>query len=239
MLLLDETCPTVWENVALDECLLLEAEAGSADVQVIRFWDARAPFVVLGRSSKAKQEVQLELAHQENIPVVRRCSGGATVMADKGCIFYSVLLSLETSPHLRMLDQAHQFVMGKILQAVQQLRPEARLDGTCDIVVGDRKVSGNSLRVQRNWMLYHGTLLVDMDLKLISKYLRHPPREPEYRGGREHAEFLANLEVDQAALRRHLADAWNVTGSFGQFTHSKVQELVQNKYALDSWNLQR
>ena len=78
-----------------------------------------------------------------------------------------------------------------------------------------------------------------MELSIVSKYLKHPPREPEYRGGRGHADFLANLNIDGEALRKHLAAAWNVEGDYGQIASSKLQSLVQEKYAQDSWNLQR
>ena len=239
MLLLDKTCESTWADIALDELLLLDAEAGEATSEVLRLWHAKQKFIVLGRSSKAEQEVQLELARSDGIPVIRRSSGGATVMAAKGCMFYAVLLSLTERPHLRMLDKAHEFVMGTVLKAVKPLREDVSLDGTCDLVTQNKKVSGNSLRVQRNWLIYHGTLLIDMDLTDVAKYLKHPPREPEYRGGRGHSEFLANLDVDPAELKLNLSQAWNVEGDYGAIDNRKLERLVEEKYSKDSWNLQR
>ncbi|MGL4512932.1 MAG: lipoyl protein ligase domain-containing protein, partial [Lacipirellulaceae bacterium] len=70
---------------------------------------------------------------------------------------------------------------------------------TSDLAVrnagGLRKVSGNSLRIARERLVYHGTLLYGMDLTIVGRLLRHPPREPDYRGRRPHGEFLVNLPL--------------------------------------------
>ena len=205
---LDVTFPTIEENLAFEEAMLLVAEDEYPE-ETLRLWDARQPFIVLGRGSKRANEVDLAAAAEARVPCFRRISGGATVVAANGCMFYAVVLSLQKRPHLRMLDQAHQFVLGELVQALRPLQPDIEVAGTSDLVVGGRKVSGNSLRVTRDWLLYHGTLLLDMDLSLVATYLHHPPREPEYRGYRGHAEFLTNLHIDRQAVADGLQNAWN------------------------------
>ena len=103
------------------------------------------------------------------------------------------MLSLKKRPQLAMVDVTHEFVMRQMVAALSPLAPALNYAGTCDLVIADRKVSGNSLRVRREWLLYHGTLLLDMDLSKIDRYLNHPPREPEYRQHRQHCDFVANL----------------------------------------------
>ena len=49
---LDLTLPTAAENLALDEALLEEAEAGPPTAETLRFWQSPRPIVVVGRSSK-------------------------------------------------------------------------------------------------------------------------------------------------------------------------------------------
>ena len=239
---LDFTASTPQENLALDEAMLMLAE-GSQFGECLRVWDALSPFVVLGRGSRYGEEVQLDLCRQDSVPVLRRVSGGATILAAPGCMFYTVLLSLERRPELQMLDNAHSFVMQEIQRAIEPLRHGTELQGTCDLTLSDRKVSGNALRVTREWVLYHGTLLVNMDLQLVSRYLRHPPREPDYRGKRSHADFIANLEIDRQALCASLQKTWGatdpVTHSERESLDSATNELVTGKYALDSWNLSR
>ncbi|MEZ6138081.1 MAG: hypothetical protein R3C53_24625 [Pirellulaceae bacterium] len=246
MKFLHATLPTLAENLALDEALLESADAGLAAEEVLRMWAAESLFVVVGRSSRVDGEVQRDTARRWNVPIFRRVSGGTSIVAGPGCLFYSVLLDLEQRPHLRMLDEAHRFVMTNLMRGIAPLRPDVRFEGTCDLVIPSstkaaqlRKFSGNALRVGRRWMLYHGTLLIDMHLPWISQLLKHPPREPGYRGGREHSEFLANLNVDPVALMVSLQRAWNAAGAPEKLPMEIVAKLVQERYALDTWNFQR
>ena len=239
MKFIDSTLPTPQENVAFDEALILLAEKGQVP-ETLRLWDATQPFVVLGRGSKAKEEVQLEKAECDRVPVIRRITGGATVFAAKGCMFYSVLLSVKERPSLQMLDTTHQFVMGQVVDAIKKHKPQAEIDGTCDLVLGDRKASGNALRVTRDWVLYHGTLLLNMDLSLIGEYLKHPPREPDYRAGRSHDEFLTNLHLERGTVAEELRSQWKADGPIVlDGLLNSTRQLVEEKYSQESWNLGR
>ncbi len=236
---LELTLPSIAENLALDEALLDEAQASDTQAETLRIWQAHSPFVVLGRSSRFADEVQQTCAAEMSVPVFRRVSGGATVVAGPGCMFYALVLSLEQRPHLRMLDVAHQFVMGSLQSALKSLVPQLEFDGTCDLVVSGKKVSGNSVRLVRDWMLYHGTLLFDMDLTLADRLLKHPPREPEYRGGRSHADFLANLQITYSAVATALRNQWQADSKYDPIPFSRIESLVRDKYSQDAWNLSR
>lgn len=246
---LDITLPTLEENLALDEALLLEAEQGFTG-ETLRLWDAQSTFIVLGRGSKLGVEVMCDSARAARIPILRRVSGGATVLAGPGCMFYAVVLSLKARPQLRMLDEAHDFVMSNLLQVIQPLEPRAQFCGTCDLVIASRKFSGNSVRVGRDWMLYHGSLLLEMDLSQVSQWLKHPPREPDYRGGRSHREFLTNLELRRCDLAASFQAVWNArtapqlsnqpqSSPLSVSLQSRVQQLVAEKYSQPAWNLSR
>lgn len=236
---LEVTLPSIAENLALDEALLDEAQASDAQVETLRIWQAHSPFVVLGRSSRVADEVQQGIAAELSIPVLRRVSGGATVVAGPGCMFYALVLSLEQRPQLRMLDVAHQFVMGRLQSALQLLLPQLEFDGTCDLVVAGRKVSGNSVRLVRDWMLYHGTLLLNMDLTLADRLLNHPPREPEYRGGRSHTDFLANLQIPYSTVATALRSHWQADAPPASIPLARMESLARDKYSQDAWNLAR
>lgn len=236
---LELTLPSIAENLALDEALLDEAQASDTWGETLRIWQAHSPFVVLGRSSRVADEVNQTCTAEMSIPVFRRVSGGATVVAGPGCMFYALVLSLEQRPQLRMLDIAHQFVMGSLQSALQSLMPQLEFDGTCDLVVSGRKVSGNSVRLVRDWMLYHGTLLLDMDLTLADRLLKHPPREPEYRGGRSHADFLANLQIPCSTAAAALRSQWQADSQYDPIPEARIESLVRDKYSQDAWNLAR
>lgn len=239
MLLLNDTASEPTYQLAIDEALIEAAEAGELSHEVLRLSAAGSTYIVLGRSGKVGEEIDVAAAHRDGVPILRRASGGGTVVAARGCHFFSVLLSLQQRPELQMIDRAHEFVMRRLVASLLPLVPDIRFQGTCDLTVADKKVSGNSLRLKRDWLLYHGTLLLNMDLGLVSRYLKHPPREPSYRSGRQHAEFLANLNLPPDQVNQHIQREFGAIEPLQEIPDERARELITQKYALESWNLSR
>ena len=239
MLLLDLTLPSAAENVALDEALLDAAEAGELADEVLRLWESPAPAVILGRSSVAALEANVAACHAERVPVLRRSSGGAAIVAGPGCLMYAVVLRYAGREHLRLLDEAHRHVLTAVASALRTLVGDIRQLGTSDLAVGRRKFSGNSVRCKRDHLLYHGTLLYDFNLSLIERLLPDPPRQPDYRLGRPHREFLANVGIPASALRRVLTAQFAATEPLLDWPVERTTQLVAQRYTLDAWNLER
>ena len=86
---LDLTLPTPAENLALDEALLDWAEEDTSDREFLRIWESPQPMVVVGRSSRIAQEVNTAECRERHIPIVRRSSGGAAIVAGPGCLMYA------------------------------------------------------------------------------------------------------------------------------------------------------
>lgn len=236
--LFDLTLPTPAENLALDEALLDAAEQGRGG-ECLRLWEGERPFVVLGRNSQVDAEVDRAACHRRGVFVLRRTSGGCAVVAGRGCLMYAVVLDYDQRPELRMLDEAHRFVLGTIAGALAPLVGSVEHRGTCDLTLGDRKFSGNSVRCRRRAMLYHGTLLYGFPLELVSACLKAPPREPDYRRQREHAAFVTNLPLGVEALRDAIAKAWSAQPSGAAWPRARVEQLVAEQYSQAEWNLRR
>jgi len=233
---LDLTLPSPEENLALDEALLLQAEAAEPPFECLRLWEPSDPMVIVGRSSQVAREVHLHACRERGIPILRRGSGGAAVVAGPGCLMYAVVLSLRSRPELRAIDAAHCFVLNTLVEGLGALVPDIAARGTSDLAWGDRKFSGNSLRVKRDTLLYHGTLLYDFPLPLVELCLATPPRQPGYRGGRSHGAFIANLPVSGAELRRVLVSAWSAAEPLADWPAELMRSLAQTKYACRDWN---
>lgn len=234
------TLATPAENLALDEVLLEQAGALG---ESFRLWESTDEMVVLGRSSRAEEEVNLAHCKELSIPVLRRVSGGATIVTGPGCLMYAVVLSIQQRPQLAAIDAAHSFVLNRIADALRESGGQVELAGTSDLVLRQGtarlKFSGNSLRVKREWLLYHGTLLYDFDLQFIEQLLRTPPRQPDYRDGRSHVEFIANLPHTRDELEAALPKAWNCGDQRLDYPGEQVDRLVQEKYTRDDWNFSR
>jgi lipoate-protein ligase A len=234
---LDCTLPTPVENLALDEALLNLAEATDREEGILRIWEPEQPFVVLGRSSRRNAEVQADGCRAAGVPIVRRSSGGAAVVAGPGCLMYAIILSQRRHPSLRQIDRAHRYVLRRHLEALRPLVPDMVAVGTSDLAIGGRvqKCSGNSLRIKRTHLLYHGTFLYDFDFSLVSRCLRRPPREPAYRGERSHEAFLANLPLSRAAIATALRGEWRAKQLLREWPARETRELVRGRYGTDAW----
>jgi lipoate-protein ligase A len=238
MQLLDLTLPTAAENLALDEALLEAAESGESSGDILRLWEMPQHAVVLGRSSRAADEVDLFAAQAASVPVVRRASGGAAVVAGPGCLIYSIVLRYEGREHMRMLDEAHRHILTIIRSALSPRLRDVEHVGICDLALRGRKFSGNSLRCKRDHLLYHGTLLYNFDLALISRLLKMPPRQPAYRASRTHGEFVTNIPIAADALRASLAAAFSADTPHNPWPRSRTLDLAANRYSQPSWNSQ-
>jgi lipoate-protein ligase A len=236
MQLLQLTLPTAVENLALDEALLDAAEARELDDdEVLRIWEPTSPVAVLGRSSRVADEINLQEARRLDVPVLRRASGGASIVTAPGCLMYAVVLNQVRRPQLRAIDAAHRYVLDHLAMAIRRQGFAVYPAGTSDLAYSDRKVSGNSMRCKRTHLLYHGTLLYAMDLSWIARLLLQAPRQPEYRRARPHDQFVANVPVEPGILCRDLCQLWQVSGTMGAWPQERTRRLVEECYGRTEW----
>jgi lipoate-protein ligase A len=235
------TLETPAENLALDESLLDAAAAGELPGDVLRLWEPTEPFVVLGRSSR-REEIHMRACETDGIPLLRRSSGGATVVAGRGCLMYALVLDRRRHNLPGGVDRAHQFVLSRNIEALRPLAGGISRLGTSDLVLTDhsapfaaRKFSGNSLRLKRDHLLYHGTILYDFPLECFGHWLATPARMPEYRARRSHAEFVANFPAKADALTAALLDAWQADKPLLQWPQARTVKLAQTRYATLDW----
>jgi lipoate-protein ligase A len=235
MRLLDLTLPTPAENLALDEALLEAAEAGTGG-ETLRFWESPAPFVVLGYSNRFDTEVNVTACEANSVPILRRASGGGTVVQGPGCLNYALVLNCER-PGLHSIPGANRAIMQANRAAVQSLLlGKVAIQGHTDLTLEGRKFSGNAQRRKRAFLLFHGTFLLNFDLPLISRLLRLPTQQPAYRQGRAHAEFIGNTGLAAAAVKSALAAAWGAREILADAPRAEAARLVAEKYSRDDWN---
>jgi lipoate---protein ligase len=238
MKLLDQTFATPEENLACDEALLDEAEEGP-DVETLRFWEPATYFVVLGYSRPVHTEVHLDRCREERIPVLRRCSGGGSVLQGPGCLNYSLVLRIPGDGPLSTLTGTTSLIMDCHARALEGLlqRP-VEVKGDSDLTMGERKFSGNAQRRRVRFLLFHGTFLINFDLERIGRFLAMPDRQPSYRGNRPHHQFVVNTGVPVEDLKRTLANLWNAAE--GRRSPAEgIQRLVAGRYATPEWNFRR
>jgi lipoate-protein ligase A len=237
--LFDVRLTSAAENLACDEALLDECEATERP-GFIRFWESPAHFVVLGYGKALEKEVFRRECASLGIPILRRCSGGGTVLQGPGCFNYTLVLPIESALELGTISGANCFIMQRMKKAVEKVaHGSIEVRGFTDLVVNGRKFSGNAQRRKRRCLLFHGAFLIDFDLDLITRALRLPAQQPEYRAHRSHAEFLTNLPLDRARLSAAIQQEWNIAESAGAAVREEIlgrtRNLGSSKYSSMEW----
>ena len=149
--------------------------------------------VVGGPSCKCEDEVFTDRCERDGVPVRERRGGGGTVVLAPGMVISVVVDKRpEGISATGIFNMLHDCMIGALRR-----REAGKIErcGISDLSINERKVLGSSLYLGTRPFLYYyqSSLMVDTDLGLLDRYLRYPPREPQYRRGRSHRDFCTSL----------------------------------------------
>lgn len=233
---LDLSFPTAEENLACDEALLELSEEGG-NGEVLRFWESKHYFVVLGYSRRFRLEVNLESCVKHGIPILRRPSGGGTVLQGPGCLNYSLILNTQNSRPLNTITKTNNYILNrhkKILEPI--LKQSVQIEGISDLALKNLKFSGNAQRRKKLFVLFHGTFLLGFKIDLIEKVLTIPPNQPAYRNHRTHKQFLMNLNLPKETVKQALMNTWGARETMELVPAEKMNHLMKMRYSNKDWN---
>jgi len=237
MRLLDISFKKPSENLALDDVLLDAAEGGKTD-ETLRFWEGRAPFVVLGVSQVLREEVFERSCREGGVPILRRSSAGGCVLQGPGCLSFSLVLRRDRHPELRTVRGSYCYILGRIGEAFRERGVGVRHKGVSDLALRGKKVSGNAQKRRRKAILHHGTLLYGLNAGLAEEYLREPAERPQYRGPRTHRGFLGTLPMTSDELKQVVCHAFGVSGGCARpqpWELRAAKELAREKHDVHDW----
>ena len=235
MRFLDLTLATPAANLACDESLLDWRDDDGPD-DILRVWESREHFVVLGYANPIRQSVHEEACRTRGISVLRRCSGGGTVLQGPGSLNFSLIVRHDGGGPFGGIAAATRHVLSRHQTLLQSLlREPVALHGPSDLAIARRKVSGNAQRRKRRTTLFHGTFLLGLDVALVEAVLPMPSLRPPYRAQRPHADFLTNLPVLRPVLVDALRTAWQAVAPLEDVPVSAMDRLVATRYATAAW----
>jgi len=226
------------EAIAFDELLLKKAESGETG-QTLWFWEAREHFVVVGRSGKVAEDCFISNCEKDDMKILRRISGGGTVLQGPGCFNYSLVLSYEKERGYKDINESYELILEKTADGLGKKGFSIEFYPISDLALNGKKISGNAQARKKKYFLHHGTFLYDFDIEKIGKYLNYPSREPGYRQGRRHIDFVTNLSIDRKRLKENLKDIYEPSGETWEPDPNdlkELEELIIQKYSKDSWN---
>lgn len=233
---IDLTFPTPEHNLACDEALLDMCEEGYQH-EILRFWEPWQYFIVLGYARKVGLDVNLQACLEQNIPILRRPSGGGTILQGPGCFNFSLVLKIENSKSLRNIAETNSFVIKRHKQALESIVDRSiEVEGLSDLACGTLKFSGSAQRRRRRFILFHGTFLLDFDISIIQKLLPLPRKQPAYRNNRPHQDFLTNLNLPSNVVKEALRRHWKAAEPLETVPSQKIDQLIEQKYKQAVWN---
>lgn len=232
------------EQLACDEALFRLAEAGESG-ECARIYELESPAVVMGVSGKFRDEARADLCERDKVPLLRRISGGGTVLLGLGSPAYSLVLDMSARPELRSLRTSYSAPLKMLADALAARGVAAGQAGISDLAVDGKKIGGSAQKRGKRFFLFHGTLLCGLDITLVERYLRAPADQPDYRAGRAHELFVENLVIGRERAIDAIMEAFEFNNSSAPSKSMKrkmdsmINDLVRGKYTNPGWNLRR
>lgn len=146
------------------------------------------PAIVMGISGKVERLLNTTLVKKDNIPVIKRFSGGGTVYVDEKTLFVTFICNSKTLD----VTPFPQAIMQWSERFYKPLFPNFSLREN-DYVFGEHKFGGNAQYIKKDRWLHHTSFLWDFDPEKMN-YLKLPEKRPQYRQDRPHSAFLTTLK---------------------------------------------
>lgn len=222
------------KNLAIEEYLFSRC---GKDEAILYLWQNENT-IVIGKNQNAWRECQISRIEEDGAVIARRISGGGAVFHDLGNLNFTFLACKENYDLKKQLEV--------ILKAVQKLGIQAEATGRNDILVDGRKFSGNAFHEHKNRCYHHGTIMVDVKLEELDKYLNVSRKKLESKGIKSVRSRVANLKdynpgitIEQLkkALRETFEEVYGHESRVikeEEFDREAVWELYQ-KYSSWDW----
>lgn len=150
------------------------------------------PTIVVGISGKPAELLEVKSVIQDKVPVIRRFTGGGTVIVDHGTVFVSFICNKEAVPGLQPYPQPIMAWSSILYDEVFHGAGDFKLREN-DYVFASRKFGGNAQSITKNRWIHHTSFLWDYEEGNMT-YLKVPSRAPKYRLARDHSEFICRMK---------------------------------------------
>lgn len=242
MLCITDNSTDPYFNLAAEEYLLKEFSQ-----PLLRLW-RNSDSVIVGRYQNTLAEINLPYLREHGIKVVRRLTGGGAVYHDLGNLNYSFIARQERREESSALFSRF---TAPVVEALQNLGINARLEGRNDLVIDGKKFSGNAICLHNNRILHHGTLLFSSSAGRISSALKEKGEKFKGKAVESHRTRVTNIsehlgrKMEIEEFIRYLTGYLCRGDHFGErlnpYSYSAadiraIERLCREKYSTDEWN---
>jgi len=159
----------------------------------LMLWVPTETMIIIGKGSDPLLELISENIDADQIQVIRRGTGGCSVVLSPEMAVVSFVLQNDKG---RKNSEYFQLFNSVILKALKRLGIEMAVQaGISDITINDCKIVGSSIYRNKDIVFYHAIINVAGSTDIMERYLTIPPRYPDYRRGRTHKDFVTSLKA--------------------------------------------
>lgn len=222
-----------YENIGYEEWLIKNAKKGEV---VLYLWQNEGT-IVIGRNQNPWLECDVKKIKEDGVHLVRRLSGGGAVFHDLGNLNFTFIAEDD------VYDVNKQFNV--IIKALSKFGVNAYFSGKNDLIVDDKKISGNAFISDNGFSFQHGTLLIDVDHDAMSRYLTPSKVKLNSKGitsvrsrtvNLKDIAPTVNLRDIKTAIFESFIEEYEY-GSVNVFTSINKNVEESEKFRDDNWNL--
>jgi len=190
------------------------------------------PAIVMGISGKPGELVHQEAARNQGVQLIKRFSGGGTVVVDDNTLFATIIMQGRALPNIecypRPIMQWSREFYGPVFSPYGDFHLQEH-----DYAFGQRKFGGNAQAITKQRWLHHTSLLWDFQDERMG-LLKHPAKVPEYRAGRSHLEFVCRLKEfakSRDSVLEAIKQRFEGLGfSIEDVQHAEAEMLLEREY---------
>ncbi|MEP6576775.1 MAG: biotin/lipoate A/B protein ligase family protein [Nitrososphaerota archaeon] len=223
-------------NMALDEALLTNLV--DHDTPILRLYGWQPPCVSIGYFQSIEEEVDVLKCINMGVDVVRRITGGGAVLHE-----FELTYTFITKNYPANILESYELICEPVVLCLNRLGYKAKYVPLNDIVVDNKKVSGNAQTRKNNTLLQHGTILLDVDIEKMFSMLKVPSEKINDK-------MIKDVKARVTGINKSFEEvASNLKESFAEIFGAQIiidslnskekedtEKLVIEKYSSRQWN---
>lgn len=234
-------------NMAYDEACMEAVRKGTVP-PTIRLYRWKPSAITIGYFQCLADELDVEACKKDGIDIVRRQTGGGAVYHDaEGEVTYSII----APEHLFSTDiiESYKEICQCIIDGLASIGVTASFRPINDLIIGEKKCSGNAQTRKGGVLLQHGTILLTVDAETMFTYLTPDKSKisdkPFIKSVKSAVTSVSEhtdtpREQIEAAIRNAFAQKFSgKPGAWTEDEQDRAKELALEKYSQESWNAMR